>query len=438
MIDRSHEVWRGWPVLAAAVICMLLVFGVPTFSLPFLFRSVIEEFGWTREQATLIASLKFTTGIVVALVLGRVIDRIGVGVATVVIGGLGGLAMLSMKWIGSLSAFYAAGICLGVATSGIMLATKILVSHMFKAHQGTALGIALTGSSIASVIVPFTVAPLIHSIGWRAAMAMMGLVTLVTVVPVAIFLARYARRHESASHADTAPVTSAHAAASERADTAGSGYSRLIRSRDFWFIAIGLAAVGAIDQGLNQHKVLYLETDVGMDPQLVQYGVGLAAFLGAISKLAFGILYDRISTRGIMVVYALLGIAALSAIPVTGAATMFLFLSLRGLAHGGLIVDVPVVSKHVFGPRQLGTTIGALTAAVHVGYATGPWIMGYVFDTLGSYRPALLLFAALGVLACVLLVPVKPVYWEATVRARRAAIEQAAESIVTGQPGRPS
>lgn len=435
MINRSHEVWRGWPVLAATVICMLLVFGVPTFSLPFLFKSVIDEFGWTREQATLIASLKFTTGIVVALVLGRVIDRIGVGIAAVVIGSLGGLAMLSMLWIGSLSTFYAAGICLGIATSGIMLATKILVSHEFRAHQGAALGIALTGSSVASVIVPFTVAPLIQSVGWRMAMATMGVITLVTVVPIALFLARHVRRSEAAAQAEKAAAASADA-------SKPSGYSRLPRSRDFWLIALGLAAVGAIDQGLNQHKVLYLEADVGMDPKLVQIGVGFAAFMGAISKLAFGYAYDRLSTRGIMVVYALLGLAALSAIPVTGVITMFLFLALRGLAHGGLIVDVPVISKHVFGPRELGTTIGALTAAVHVGYAAGPWIMGYVFDTLGSYRPALMLFAVFGALACVLLVPVRPVYWEAAVKARRAAQNEASSAVDSGaapaasQPGR--
>ena len=67
-IDEMRD---NWPILATGFLCMLFAFSAPGFSMPFLFRSVIEEFGWTREQATLLASAKYATGAVVAIIIGR-------------------------------------------------------------------------------------------------------------------------------------------------------------------------------------------------------------------------------------------------------------------------------------------------------------------------------------------------------------------------------
>jgi hypothetical protein len=40
-----------------------------------------------------------------------------------------------------------------------------------------------------------------------------------------------------------------------------------------------------------------------------------------------------------------------------------------GIAHGGLIVEAPVLTKHYLGPRNLGMTIGIVSVAVNLGFA---------------------------------------------------------------------
>jgi nitrate/nitrite transporter NarK len=74
----TEELKKDWLVLSIAVCSMLLAFSAPAYSLPFIFRPVIDEFGWTREQATLLASVKYGTGAIVAIVVGRLIDLTGV------------------------------------------------------------------------------------------------------------------------------------------------------------------------------------------------------------------------------------------------------------------------------------------------------------------------------------------------------------------------
>ena len=70
----AAEFRRNWRILVVAFVCFLFAFSAPAFSLPFLFRSVMEEFGWTREQVTLLASAKYATGAVFSILVGRFID----------------------------------------------------------------------------------------------------------------------------------------------------------------------------------------------------------------------------------------------------------------------------------------------------------------------------------------------------------------------------
>ena len=74
----SREFSENWRILTVALFCLLFAFRAPAFMMPFLYPEVIREFGWTREQAVVLASWKYITGSMVAIIAGRFIDVIGV------------------------------------------------------------------------------------------------------------------------------------------------------------------------------------------------------------------------------------------------------------------------------------------------------------------------------------------------------------------------
>ena len=111
-----------------------------------------------------------------------------------------------------------------------------------------------------------------------------------------------------------------------------------------------------------------------------------------------------------------LAVSIAIAIPIQGTVMLGAFALTRGLAHGGAIVDIPVLSKHCFGPKLLGRTIGLLTAFVTLGFAAGPPITGYLYDLEGSYRTAFLLLIAASVGAGITVLRVRPSYWEEHIR----------------------
>jgi OFA family oxalate/formate antiporter-like MFS transporter len=174
--------------------------------------------------------------------------------------------------------------------------------------------------------------------------------------------------------------------------------------------------VAMVDQGITQHTVLYLDLDVGLRPALVVTAMSLSSVFGILGKVTFGWVYDRISVTGIALVYFLLALSAVLALPVAGLVSMLAFVFVRGIAHGGLVIDVPIISKHCYGPQNLGRTIGIFTAILQLGFALGPWLMGWMHDNSGSYTQAFILFAVLSVVAGLCLLRVTPDYWQSRVR----------------------
>lgn len=63
------ELRERWILLVAGFCCLFFGLSPGAFVLPFVFPEVIAEFGWTREQATLLASVKYLTTAIAALEL---------------------------------------------------------------------------------------------------------------------------------------------------------------------------------------------------------------------------------------------------------------------------------------------------------------------------------------------------------------------------------
>ena len=93
--DRSFrdEFRSNGVYLAIAFVALTFGFAAPAFSLPFIYPEVIREFGWTREQATLLASAKYLTGAVACVVFGRVMDVSNAWNGLIVSVAVGGVAL---------------------------------------------------------------------------------------------------------------------------------------------------------------------------------------------------------------------------------------------------------------------------------------------------------------------------------------------------------
>ncbi len=405
MFDRvfRKELSANRPILLVAFICMLFAFSAPALLIPFIYPDVIREFGWTREQATLLASAKYLTGAVIAIVIGRFIDVVGVRRVLIVVSTAGGIALLSFLWTPGLAAYYVAGVMLGIAGAGTMVSIKVLISRTFHESQGTAMGIAMLGTSIGTVVVPIAITYLIETFGWRAGTAMLSAGVWLVALPLMIFFL-----NDSTFDGDSPPLSDATGLpATVSLNAAGE----LMKKSQFWMIAVAVFAVGFVDQAFIQHQVLYLRNDLGLSAAYVATGISAIGLVGIVVRPLVGAVFDRWSVSGVRFVYYLLSLGCLVALSALNPYVFAAFVVLRAIGHAAVLLDTTVLAKHTFGLANIGVILGVLTAAVNLGFAAGPWFVARMYANTGSYGSAFMICAVVGVMAALVLLPVKPTYW---------------------------
>ncbi len=409
------ELRSNWPVLVVAFSCLLFGFSAPAFALPFLFSEVINEFGWTREQATLLASAKYLTGAVAALIVGRFVDVTGVRLALLLTIGTGALALVTFLWVPNLTFYYLSGILLGFSGPGAMVAVKVLVSRTFHASQGTAMGFALLGTSVGSVIVPLIISALIATFGWRSGMAAMSLGVWFVAIPM-LFLPFFSRgmrdKNTTAAFANPNPDQRAQRKAENAAARTASraALRELMRGRSFWLIAGAVYLVALVDQAFIQHQVLIFD-DLKLPREVTAAGISAIGLIGIAFRVIIGNVLDSKSHKGASVLYMLLTLASLMAFLLGNPIIFFAYVVMRAAGHAAVLLDTTVLTKHAFGLKNYGTLVGLYTAFVSLGYATGPWLMGRLYDMSGSYGSSFVLFAILPVIGAVMIWFMKPEYW---------------------------
>ncbi|GAB5458347.1 MAG: MFS transporter [Henriciella sp.] len=410
------EFKEHWRVLVAAVVVMFFAFAAPAFATPFLIKSVIQEFGWTREQAMLVISFKYLTGAVFSILVGYLIDRVGVRKMLVALSALGGFALLSFLMTSNLPTYYFGGVLLGMATPGTIVAVKVLVSRTYLNCQGTAMGISLVGVGLGGMFVSAIIPHVFGALEWRLGMAVLSLGIWLVALPMLLFFLpkntfdRVDSVRAVSARKEGVPVAMGPPAAKIKESDAA--VSLLLRDHRFWLIGFVVAVAGLVDQAFIQHLVIYFEIDLGMQPTTVGYFVSGYFLIGLLCRPMIGNFFDAQSTKGVASLYAVLSVSCLLALAVTNPIIMFFFIVFRAVGHAAVLMDTVILAKHVFGNRGLGFLLGVYTAFVNLGFATGPWLLARIYDATGSYQFGFILFSALAALAAICLwFFLKPEYW---------------------------
>ena len=403
-LTTKQELQKNWVVLLIAFLLVFFSFGVPNFSLPWIYVPAMEEFGWTNGEVNLISSAKFIVGAAAALGMGILIDKVG-GKISVLLGALsGGLAMAMFLLATNLPIYYLAGALLGLSAASIVAAMQVVISRLFEINQGVAIGIVLGGTSMGQIVMPWVWEPLLEAgYNWRHIFGFLSLGSLLVSAPLwIIFMANKGSTQDiinrkSTSHADGLSMW--------------RHLNEIRKDKGFWLLAASIFLASAVDQAMMQNYVTFLRLDRGLNPNSFAWLVSLMGVLAVLAKIGSGWFYDHFSIAGIRLFYFTLGVSVLLALPVAGIATLTLFLTVRNVAHGGMIVEAPVLTKHYLGPRNLGMTIGLVAVAVNLGFAVGPPLLGILYDMNGNYTVGFIVYGLAAMLGGIMLLPIKPRFW---------------------------
>ncbi len=377
----------GWIVVAATFLSTFTVFGV-AYSFGAFFVPMADEFGSARSAIAFFFSITTFLYFGLGVVTGRISDRIGprpvllVGAVCLVLG-LVVTSRVDRLWVGYLT--YGIGVGIGVACAYVpMVAT---VGLWFERRRTAALGVAVAGIGVGTLVVVPVAEALIERRGWRETYLIMAAGSAVLLALASIG----ARRPEGiGGPAEVVPLRQVLGGSRAFALLYASSMS-LVVSLFIPFVFLGDYLQ---EKGIDGSGALLIGT------------IGLSSVVG---RLALGALASRLVP--IRLYQASFLIVALSFLLWVGAGTSYtmlvVFAVVLGVAYGGFIALAPAVAAELFGPVGLGGVLGALYTAAGLGGLVGPPLAGELIDRSG-YTPALLAAFGFALVGFLILLPLRP------------------------------
>lgn len=335
------------------------------------------EFGIDRSGASLPYTATMLGFAVGGTAMGRLADRVGIR-PPLLVGSLAlGAGYLLAAAAPSFTLFvFAQAVLVGMLGSSATFAPLVAdVSHWFLRRRGIAVAIVASGNYLAGTIWPPLLEFLIRTPGWRTAHLVVGLVCLAVMVPLALLLGR---RPVIAAGTLAQPVSLA------------AGVSRLSPATlQAVLVLSGLACCIAI--AMPQVHLVAWCTDLGYGPARCAEMLALMLGRGVVSRLASGLLADRIGGLATLISGSALQSVALALyLPFDGLVSLYLVSALFGLAQGGIVPSYALVVRDHFPAREAGTRESLVLMATIVGMAAGGWLSGELYDRTGFYALALL------------------------------------------------
>jgi MFS family permease len=175
----------------------------------------------------------------------------------------------------------------------------------------------------------------------------------------------------------------------------GLTFLEAVRTRAFWIACVVYTLYGFYVQGVMVHIVPYAKT-IGIDGNDVVWILPCLGFGSILGRIGGGSVSDRIGVKYTL----LIGLAAILVSFiwlwfVDSVWMIYLFAAVYGFGYGTLIAMQTLVPARLFGLISIGTLAGIVVFVYTVGGTVGPIITGYIYDITGSYRIAIIIFAAL-------------------------------------------
>lgn len=397
---------RHWPLVLAASVGFSF-FSIMMAATGIFFEPLTDEFGWNRTVLSSGPSIASILTAILGPFLGALIDRFGS--RKVVLPGLlltiASIASFGLA-TGSETQWMALWVAFGIVAVSIKsTAWSAAVLGVFQRSSGLALGLTLSGTAVAQIVLPPLANWLIEQFGWRAAFVLLGTGWGGVTFVLCLFFLFDAHDRRSAT-------IDKGTAAAEPPTLAGLTSTEALRDSALWRIGVSNFVVMMLTMGLTIHLFPIL-TEAGISRTNAALLTSLSGVAAVVGKLVTGYLLDRLSPNWVG------GITL-------GAAAIAFMLLVQGIRSPALIVVAMLVNGYAAGTKtqitglmtaryggmlNFGKIYGVMAALMALAAGLGPMLAGVTYDAFGGYGPFLIGGAAGCLLGGILMVTL-PAYPE--------------------------
>jgi MFS family permease len=365
-------------VVIVSTLALFIIFGI-WLSFSVFFAQFVAAEAWSNEAAAAIFSVSMVVFALGSTPAGILLDRFG---ARIVFSG-GALLLTAGLFLSSIASnieqlTFAYGVVggFGLSIMGLGPMAASVAAWVPPHRRGFAIGTAFAGTGLGALLFVPLSTWLIEQYSWRGAYAVLALICLLVLTPLLMLGLLNPQRTPVHSKVPTTPPA----------------FKRLLGSPAFWILMLlSFTALGSL-RSLTVHQVAYLES-VGVSRATAATYIGFAGFLTAVIFAGGGYLSDRF---GRALTYVLGSLCLFGAVIVLilmretqGMPALILYSVLMAFGEGTRSNQPTTLAIDIFQDSGSGLVNGLVGAMFGLGAASGPWIVGRLRDSTGSYLPGL-------------------------------------------------
>ena len=372
---RALRQWMGWLNVVVAAVIMLATLPGRTQGLGLITEPMLKDLQLDRVAYANINLWATLLGAAICLPIGRVLDNLGLRVATVALT----LLLAAVVWLmGTLTGGVLALFVLVLATralgqSALSVASITAVGKSFDRNIGVAMGVYSVLLSVFFAAAFVAVGNSVRINGWRTAWIQVAYGLILFAAPITLLL-RERPGNTSADRGD--------------GDRGGMSLAAALRTPAFWVFGGATSLFGLVSSGLGLFNEAVL-AERGFDQQTYVRFLAGTSIIALVGQLTCGWLTLRWSMQRLLGLAMFIYAAALGALPLlTTLSQLWVFATLIGLSGGMITVMFFAVWRRAFGAAHLGRIQGAAQTLTVLASAIGPLIFAKSAELTGSYFPA--------------------------------------------------
>ena len=418
---KKPRYFYGWNIVGASFLAHLSYAEHHSSVLGFFMRPLNQEFGWSRTQVALVQTIARFVEAGVTFFIGPLIDKYGPRALMPIGAVIVGLAMMATTQIETIWQFWllrGVVVAVGFTFMGHMV-TNVAVNKWFVRKRGRAIAFAGMGSNIGNVIMTPATVWILAVYDWRTSFVVFAVVTwLVVLIPSAILMRRqpedlglYPDGIDPAEEAsETKPGDGQKPATSDASSSLEPVWTRrwVMATAPFWLLIASISVANLAFQGINISLAPFMQ-DLNYGDALIATVVTFRAVVMAAALPVWGFVGERAHLPWVRVApFMFQGLGSFLFLLADNLVFLWLAVIVYGGGFGGIMVVQEVLWANHFGRFSLGLVRSTGFPIVFAFSAAGPIFMNGIFDVVGSYKPAYLMFIGFYAVAAFLLWIVRP------------------------------
>lgn len=399
---KSNFGFKGWMVVSLTGLMLYFSTGTSVDGLNVTVEGLAALHGWNTAVLLSFSTLSGLISIAGMFVFGLICHKIGARWTAIISLILGGFSYI---WYGHVNSItqYAIALCLVSVFSNVYawIAGGAYLSTWFPTKKGLALGWATMGNNLASatiVIVLTGLATLLGGIQWS--ITAIGFAMIVTAI-WAWFTPN--TPEEAGCTPDNVPISEMDeekkkiSKAKEEAKSEWT-YGKLVRTKQFWLISLGLGLYMLITVGVMSQLVPRLMGQ-GFSQSRAISTMTICALVGIAGSYAWGVIDQVFTTRVATALYGVWYAVAIIMNLIPSTITIYISIFMIGVAIGGNANWPVSLTTTVFGPSNFAKVYSLINPAISMIRMLSFVVLAISLQLTEGYTAAYYLFVALAFVA---------------------------------------